>query len=305
MANAPVPGYAAVADLTVIAHRGASGYAPEHSFASWDLALALGADYLEQDLQLTRDGVLVVLHDDTLERTVRLAGQACHGPVSDWTLAELQECDVGSWFNQRRPELARPEYASQRLPTMADVLERYEGRASFYIETKQPEAAPGMEEALLALLRRHRLIEAARREWRVLVQSFSEASLRKLQRLEPGLPLIQLVEEDEPGASLRGRLPVIAEYAVGIGPHYSQADEALIKAAHGRCLAVHPYTVNRPEDQASLAAAGVDGMFTDYPDRLLRTRPAAEPRGQSAGTAAAAAHRRCLELSAPGAPGDW
>ena len=87
----------------------------------------------------------------------------------------------------------------------------------------------------------------------------------------------------------------VAEYAVGIGPHFSRASAALIAAAHARRLVVHPYTVNDPGDQARLLEAGVDGMFTDYPDRLLGIRPAAEPRGLAAGAAAAAAHRQHME----------
>lgn len=284
-------------NVLVIAHRGASGCAPEHTFASWDLALTQGADYLEQDLQLTRDGVLVVMHDETLDRTARLGGQPCRGLVSDRTIDELRAIDVGGWFNEEHPDLARPEYEGQPVPTLAAVLERYAGRASFYIETKQPDRAPGMEEELLRLLRQYELIAPARREWRVLVQSFSEASLRKLHALEADLPLIQLLEQQELQAVTLARLAGIAAYAVGIGPHRSRADASVMTAAHQRCLAVHPYTVNGPADQARLLEAGVDGMFTDFPNRLLALRPQAEPRGMAAGAAAAAARRGCREIA--------
>jgi hypothetical protein len=104
-----------VTNLVVIAHRGASGHAPEHTFAAWDLALSQGVDYLEQDLQLTRDGALVVLHDDTLDRTVRAGGLPCLGPVRERTLAELRVCEAGSWFNQARPDRAG-EYAREPVP---------------------------------------------------------------------------------------------------------------------------------------------------------------------------------------------
>lgn len=289
----------ALSGVLVIAHRGASGYAPEHTFAAWDLALAQGADYLEQDLQLTRDGVLVVMHDETLDRTARSGGRRCHGLVSDRTMEKLRGLEVGGWFNQERPAHARPEFEGQPVPTLEAVLDRYAGRAAFYIETKQPDQAPGMEEELLRLLRQYHLVEPARDEWRVLVQSFSEASLRKLYALEPGLPLIQLLEQQEPQAVTLGRLPHIAEYAVGIGPHKSRTDATVLAAAHDLCMAVHPYTVNGPDEQASLLEAGVDGMFTDFPDRLLALRPHAEPRGKAAGAAAASARRRCLGVNTP------
>jgi glycerophosphoryl diester phosphodiesterase len=278
-------------DVLVIAHRGASGYAPEHTFAAYDLALELGADYLEQDLQMTRDGALVVLHDETLDRTT--AG-TCRGPVSARTLAELGDCDVGSWFNAAHPDRARPEYAEQRIPALDEVLARYAGRASFYIETKQPESAPGMEEALLALLDHHGLRAAAATDWRVLIQSFSAASLRLLHRLDPSLPLIQLVPGNWWAARrLRRRLPEIADYAVGIGPSWRLVDTRLIEAAAALCLEVHPYTVNEPAQLARLAGLGVTGMFTDVPDLLLAQRPGAEPRGTAAVRAAAVRNRAC------------
>ena len=82
-----------------VGHRGASGYAPEHTIASYDLALTLGADYIEQDLQLTKDGVLVALHDPTLNRTARGLSENCAGLVIEKTLAQIKTCDVGTWFN--------------------------------------------------------------------------------------------------------------------------------------------------------------------------------------------------------------
>jgi glycerophosphoryl diester phosphodiesterase len=277
--------------MLVIAHRGASGYAPEHTLASYDLALSLGADYLEQDLQLTSDGVLVVLHDETLDRTT---GGAQRGRVIEHTLAQLRACDVGRWFNAQRPNRARSEYVGQRIPTLDEVFARYVDRATFYIETKNPEDAPGMEEALLALLDRYRLRAPAAVEWRVLIQSFSERSLRKLRDLDPSLPLIQLVEEGvEQPAALRGRLRDVAEYAVGIGPSWRDVDAALIAATRDVCLDVHPYTVNDVAQMQRLTALGVTGMFTDVPDRLLALRPPAEPRGRAATAAAAARSRAC------------
>ena len=150
--------------MLVIGHRGASAYAPEHTFASWDRALEIGADYLEQDLQMTSDGVLVVLHDDTLDRTT---GGACRGRVNDHTLAEIRDCDVGSWFNAARPAHADTAYAAERIATLDEVLTRYADRACFYIETKNPAEAPGMEEALLELLDAHQLRRAAAADWRV------------------------------------------------------------------------------------------------------------------------------------------
>lgn len=263
----------------VIGHRGASGHAPEHTFAAWDLAIAQGADYIEQDLQLTRDGVLVVLHDETLDRTARGPAGICTGRVIDRTLAELRQCEVGSWFNERHPERARPEFAGLPIPTLEAVFARYGHRVRYYIETKNPDAAPGMEEALLRLLDRFALREGAVRRREVLIQSFSEASLRRIHAFDPQLPLVQLVPASADTAQLPRALRAMRDYAVGMGPAKQLVTPALIEAARAHCLAVHPYTVNEPAELRALMALGVDGMFTDYPDRLRAMR---DTRGDAA-----------------------
>jgi glycerophosphoryl diester phosphodiesterase len=259
-----VPGPAERVVLNV-GHRGASGLAPEHTIAAYDLALKLGADYIEQDLQMTSDGVLVALHDETLDRTARGPAANCTGPVATKTLAQIRTCDVGSWFNEAYPALARSSYAGLRIPTLDQVFTRYGQRANYYIETKTPEAAPAMEERLLDLLDRHNLRAPAADGWKVLIQSFSPESLIKIHALDPGLPLVQLY----PAAALVApTLPAVAAYAVGIGPAKEGVDQSLVAAAHDRCLAVHPYTVNEQAEMQALIAIGVDGMFTNFPDRL-------------------------------------
>jgi glycerophosphoryl diester phosphodiesterase len=276
--------------MLIISHRGASAYAPEHTFAAWDLALDMGADYIEQDLQMTKDGVLIVMHDESVNRTVRGGPAGC---VRDLLHAELSGCEVGSWFNEAFPDRARAEFAREAIPTLDEVLARYSGRASFYIETKQPEAAPGMEAALLALLRRHGLLRPAAQDWRVLIQSFSEASLRRVHEMDPSLPLIQLIGRRQTVHGLDETLSRIAEYAVGIGPAWQFVDEQLVTTARRNCLEVHPYTVNDTVVMERLLALGVTGMFTDVPDVLRGLRPADESRGPNATAAAAAAYRMC------------
>ena len=121
-------------DVAVIAHRGASWDAPEHTFAAWDLALEQGADWLEFDLQRTADSVLVVFHDDSLDRVARGPAEDCTGPVAAHTLAQLRRCDVGRWFNARHPDRARPAYSNSfdllfrgiELVTGGQRLHRYE-----------------------------------------------------------------------------------------------------------------------------------------------------------------------------------
>jgi glycerophosphoryl diester phosphodiesterase len=111
-----------------IGHRGASAYAPERTFAAYDLALEQDADYIEIDLQMTADGVLVALHDDTLDRTARVPEEVpkrfCSGPVIKRTLEQIKKCDVGSWFNETYPQYASDEHVGLQIPTLEEIFQR-------------------------------------------------------------------------------------------------------------------------------------------------------------------------------------
>jgi len=250
-----------------IGHRGASGLAPEHTFPAYDLALASGADYIEQDLHMTVDGVLVVIHDADLGRTARGPIENCTGAVGTKTLAQLKTCDVGSWFNDANPALARPEYVGLRIPTLDEVFVRYGRRANYYIETKEAPAAPLMEEELLRLMDKYGLTGPAVSRWQVLIQSFHPDSLNEIHLRNPSLPLIQLYP-DSPREFILETLPVAASYAVGVGPSSGNVDAGVVAAAHALCLAVHPYTVDDQGEMVTMIGAGVDGIFTNRPDRL-------------------------------------
>jgi glycerophosphoryl diester phosphodiesterase len=280
-----------------IGHRGASGYAPEHTIPAYDLALQMGADYIEQDLQMTSDGVLVVLHDETLNRTARPTAESdaddCTGLVRKHTLAEIKTCDVGTWFNETYPQYADPDYVGLRIPTLEEVFQEYGTSVNYYIETKSPESAPGMEEKLLRLMDEYGLTEPAEDEWQVLIQSFSSASLQKVHALNPELPLIQLFAAAETSQTIRARLDATSAYAVGIGPSKDDVDRALVKAAHARCLDVHPYTVNETQEMRRLIALGVDGMFTNFPDRLEKVLGKRAAEGMTGAVLAETASSAC------------
>lgn len=275
------PSTAAVEDggpvgAAVIAHRGASAYAPEHTFAAYDLALEQGADYLEQDVQLTADGELVVLHDGTLDRTVRGPAASCSGPVGERTLAEVQACDAGSAFDEANPDLADPAHAAGRVPALAEVLDRYGADARYYIEVKSPAEQPGIEEALLAVLDDAELAAPTEARPPVYIQSFSGDSLRAIHERRPDLPLVRLLPA-EVGEVTPEMLDDIATYASVVAPAARLVDADLVAAAHERCLAVHPWTVDDPDEIRRLLDAGVDGIFTNVPDVL-----AAEVEGRDA-----------------------
>jgi len=231
---------------------------PEKTFAAFELALRMGAHWLEQDLQLTADGELVVLHDARLDRTARGPGSVATGPVRERTLPELGACEVGSWFH--------PRFAVEPLPAFEAVVRRYAGRARLCVELK-PEL-DGAPEALLAALARGGLRDPARLREEVVAQSFHPANLHALRALEPALPLVQLFRTAVGTAELHAQLDAVSAYAVGLGADLRRVDAGLVAAAHARGLRVHVYTANEPAQIAHALAVGVDAIISDFPDRV-------------------------------------
>ncbi|HDS1734061.1 glycerophosphodiester phosphodiesterase family protein [Pseudomonas sp. BP8] len=181
----------------VIAHRGASHDAPESTRPAYLLARELGADYLELDLQRTRDGVLVVVHDDVLARTSNVAErfpERAGSPVSAFTLAELKSLDAGSWFNRAYPERARASFKGLPILTLDEVIDIAEGnperRPGLYIETKMPGQFPGIERDLAARLSARGWLDVP---GRVVLQTFDRNSLALLQQSMPNTPKILLL----------------------------------------------------------------------------------------------------------------
>lgn len=275
-----------------IGHRGSSGAAPEHTFTSYDLALDQGVDYLELDLQMTRDGALVALHDPTLDRTARGPLEDCTGPVGTKTLDQIKRCDVGRWFNNAHAQRGEQPPIRLEIPTLEEVFERYGTRVSYYIEAKHPVLYPGMEEELLRVIDAYGLSRPAYEHRAILIQSFDAASLKKIHALDPNMPLVQLYHRSSDEAVIQ-TLPAVATYAVAAGPRYLDATERLVLEAHDLELGVHPYTVNSSRNMERLLDCGVDGIFTDFPCRLQRVlekvtsdpaRPATSRASSSAAT---------------------
>ena len=244
----------------VIAHRGASWFAPEHTIAAYDRAVADGADYIEQDIHRTADGVLVVIHDATLDRTARGPASDCKGPVWEKTYAMMMSCDFGSWFNEANPERAVSGYSLLRIMTLEEVIQRYRGTVGFYIEMKIPERYPGIEAQLRDLLNAYGLLDSSPRPM-VFVQSFNDQSLRVMRDLDKAVPIVRLVGTDIPPS-----FESFANFAIGVGVPAGMASAEFVREAHERCVAVH--TFGGDSNLPGLLAAGVDGIFTDRPDLL-------------------------------------
>ncbi|MCF6409752.1 glycerophosphodiester phosphodiesterase [Pseudalkalibacillus salsuginis] len=246
-----------------VAHRGASGHAPEHTLPSYELGEQMKGDYVEVDLQMTKDGELIAMHDETLDRTTNGTGL-----VKDHTLEQIKQLDAGSWFNEMNPEMAKEEYKGLQVPTLDEVIEKFGKSANYYIETKSPEVYPGMEEKLLETLERHQLIGPNAPSSKVIIQSFSPESLKKVHDLNTRIPLVQLLWYTSPATITDAELDQYKEYAIGVGMNHNQIDEAYVQKVREHNLLIHPYTVNEKEDMQKLLDWGVTGMFTNYPDRL-------------------------------------
>jgi len=232
--------------VLVIAHRGASGHAPENTLAAFKKAVAMGAAFIETDLQLSRDARFVAIHDATLNRTTN--GK---GAVHDMTLSDLRRLDAGSWFGS--------EFAGERIPTLEELLEfSKKNDIVFYLEMK-PAGSWGGEHALVGALRQSGEIP------RAVVISFDPAIVLNLRKVEPTLMT---------GLLFDGQLEKPIQKAVEVGARQLVArgdlvTPALLSEAKRNDLQVICWTVNHPAHMRMLIAAGVNGIMTDYPDRLV------------------------------------
>jgi glycerophosphoryl diester phosphodiesterase len=277
-----------------VAHRGASAYAPEHTLEAYRLAVEQGADFVEQDLQVTKDGALVCLHDLTLERTTDVEEvfpdryrkdeknpAAKRYYVSDFTLAEIKRLDAGAWFGEK--------FKGARVPTWQEAIDAVRGKAGLYPETKGPEVYGSrgfdMEKLVLEQLKKNRLDRpGADARTPVIIQSFSPESLKKMRfELKTRLPLVLLIDSDPQGAWLSAEgMKRAKEFAAGVGPskRLIEANPQVVKWAHDAGLTVTPYTFRssatgryktvREEMEHFLYTLGVDALFTDNPDQFPR-----------------------------------
>ncbi|GAB4112334.1 MAG: glycerophosphodiester phosphodiesterase [Acidobacteriota bacterium] len=276
----------------LIAHRGASAYAPEHTAEAYELAIRQGADYIEPDLQMTRDGVFVCLHDPTLDRTTdvetrfpgRRATRVLGGePVEGWfaadfTLEEIKSLDAGSWFD--------PRFSGSRIPTFEEVVRLAAGRSGVFPELKDPELYTGWTPSLAERFHAEALrLGLGSQQIPAMVQSFSRPLLEELRDLGNRLARIFLVGtgEGERWAQPEA-LREVLRFARGIGPARGILLDhpELVSQAARLGLLVIPYTFSssrvtdrfgdvRAEMRYFLYDLGVDGLFTDNPDQFPRT----------------------------------
>ena len=249
----------------VIAHRGASADVPEHTLAAYTKAIDDGADGLECDVRLTRDGVLVCVHDRTVDRT-----STGRGPVSTLELSDLAELDFGNW---REPtgegaEAAAPWEAPDRdqtgvvtLERLLQVVEASPRPLELAIETKHPTRYAGLvESTLIALLSRYGMLAGRHR---VRVMSFAVIGLRRSRALAPELPTVYLTKR-VPLRLRDGKLPNCADIA---GPSLAalQVMPEWVDRVHEHGSEVHVWTVDEPADLTWVTDLGVDAVITNRP----------------------------------------
>jgi glycerophosphoryl diester phosphodiesterase len=232
--------------MLVIAHRGASGHAPENTLAAFRRALELGAKAIEFDVHQTLDGELVVAHDDDLKRC---GGLRRRMTKLRWK-GEGEKVDVGSWFAAR--------FRGERMPRLDEVYSLVPERVELHLEIKQGSAVyPGIEGRVVDLLRRR----GGRR--RTLVSSFDHDALRRVRSLDGKARLGYLLGLTTLRTAFREMKEMSAE---SLNMSLRQVGARAVKAAHERGYKVFVYTVNTPMDRDRLDALGVNGIFSNYPE---------------------------------------
>ncbi|MFG2984454.1 glycerophosphodiester phosphodiesterase [Streptomyces sp. NPDC048258] len=260
--DSPTAGRAALGGPVVYAHRGASAYAPENTLDAIDLAMRLGFDWVENDVQRTRDGELVVIHDDTLARTTdveQVFPDRQPWRVKDFTAAEIARLDAGSWFGE--------EYEGARVPTLREYLDRVErNQQRLLLEIKKPELYPGIEEQTLKVLEEAGWLDERHVTHRLVVQSFSADCVRIVHGLRPDLVTAFL------GTPAVADLPRYAQFTDRINPWHTTISADWVSAvhgllgAHGKAMEVDTWIVDDAVTARKVQAMGVDGIITNAPD---------------------------------------
>jgi glycerophosphoryl diester phosphodiesterase len=260
----------------VVAHRGASAIEAEHTLAAYRRALDDGADGLECDVRLTRDGVLVCVHDRTVDRT-----STGRGVVSTLELAELSDLDFAKWHKDDSDLLADPLLTASweapdldrssvlTLERLLEMVGEVDRPVRLAIETKHPTRYAGLvESSLVEMLQRFGLAtRAGNGKDRVQVMSFAPTGLRRVQQHAPDLPTVHLMKR----VPMRHRDGSISPSAVIAGPSVEalKAFPAYVARAHDRGHEVHVWTVDKPDDVAAMVELGVDVLITNEPAAVM------------------------------------
>lgn len=245
-------------DPLIIGHRGASAYTPENTHIAFGVAFCDGADGIEFDVRLARDGVPYVFHDATLGRTVGMRGEA-----DSYSSRELMGMCVGRWFNRQYPERAQEEFEEEQIPMFDEVLRRY-ARHRLYAEMKCEDAArrPALARAVVDLIRTHQLSD------RVVVKSFALDSLSEVKRLAPEVRTAALFGRSWPRPFVPAARILAGAADCGadeISLHRSLLRAATVEEAQRRGFDVLAWTVNSCSSLRRALSLNLRAVFTDHP----------------------------------------
>ena len=237
----------------VIAHRGASAMAPENTLAAFQLAAEQEADAIELDVDLTRDGHVIVLHDATIDRTTD-----GHGRVADLTLEEIRRVDAGAWKSA--------DFTGERVPLLEEVLAAVGRWLLINVELKgMALRGNGLEEKVAALIAKHALFD------RVILSSFNPFALRRAKRLDARLACGLLIAPAAPIFLRQAWLAPLIPHLAARHLHYSQVTKAVVDHCHAQGLVVNAWTANQAGAIHALRQAGVDGIIGDDPVLIRET----------------------------------
>ncbi|ASU84995.1 glycerophosphodiester phosphodiesterase [Nocardiopsis gilva YIM 90087] len=244
-----------------VAHRGASAYAPENTLAAIDVAADIGATAVEIDVQRSKDGHLVVIHDTTLSRTTdvekRFPGRAPYN-VRDFTLSEIKQLDAGSWFGS--------EYAGAEVPTLQEALDLLAyHRRNLLLEIKSPVLYPGIESDIARTMRDNPywLLPSGRKSAnRLVIQSFDRDSVKRSKKILKHVPhgILGRVDEDD--------IDRYGSWADMINPNHTTINASYVRKVHAAGMHVVTYTLNERDEMRRAIRMGVDGIISDRPDVL-------------------------------------
>jgi glycerophosphoryl diester phosphodiesterase len=241
----------------IFAHRGACAHAPENTIASFELALAQGADAIELDVKLSSDGYVVVHHDDTVDRTTDGKGR-----IKNLTLTELKKLDAGSFFSEK--------FKGEKIPTLEDVFEAVGKRTFINIElTNYKTRGDNLVETVCMLVKKHNM------QKRILFSSFFASNLSKARSYLPDVPRGLLALNGVLGAWARSFGFAFGKYEA-LHPFLKDTSQQQVARVHRLNRRIHVWTVNKQEDMRRLFDWGVDGIFTDDPELAVRVRAEAK-----------------------------
>jgi glycerophosphoryl diester phosphodiesterase len=246
----------------VVAHRGASAYAPENTLAAIDKAHDMGFRWVENDVQRTKDGELVIMHDDNLKRTTNVEQvfpDRSPWKVADFTAAEIAKLDAGSWFDAK--------YAGARVPTLKQYMNRVShNHQKLVLEVKKPELYPGIEQDTVRVLKETGWLDQHHVKSKLVWQSFSAESMRKVHALRPD------IKKGFLGTPSVAELPEYAKFVDQINARHTTISHGYVAAIHamegphGKPLEIFTWTVDEAADARRAAGYGVDGIISNKPD---------------------------------------